>query len=383
MIELNSTCKEINSMVESKMRESSMTVRVVSPTGSLWQELLEILPHDFYHLPGYLALEAARYNAMPEAIVIRSNEKIFFLAYLIRDCSDIFSNSNHQLDRTYDVISPYGYPGMLVSEAGQNSEFIRKCLNLICNYWNENNICSAFIRLHPILNDYISNSFIDDDKSILCEQGDVVICNLTKTLEDIGKQIRSSHRTKINRLIRAGFIVKIGSIDEYLDVFIDIYRETMDRVHATDDYYFTKAYFENLAQILGHSIKICVVEIDGEVVATSLITEFSGIVQYYLGGTRTEFLRQSPAIIMFKYIIEWAKQRNNRFLNLGGGLGGNHDSLYHFKAGFSDESASFATIKTIIDREKYDQLISTRAKSLGVSRLVLESTSFFPAYRSA
>jgi hypothetical protein len=379
-------------MVESKMRESSMTVRVVSPTSSLWQELLEVLPHDFYHLPGYLALEAARYSATPQAIVIRSNEKIFFLAYLIRDCSEIFSNSNHQFvggkpapveNRTYDVISPYGYPGMLVSQAGQNSEFIRKCFNLVCNYWNENNICSAFIRLHPILNDYVSSSFIDDDKSVLCEQGDVVICNLTKTLEDIGKQIRSSHRTKINRLIRAGFIVRIGSVDEYLDVFIDIYRETMDRVHATDDYYFTKAYFENIAQILGQRIKICVVEIDGEIVAASLITEVSGIVQYYLGGTRTEFLRQSPAIIMFKYIIEWAKQRNNRFLNLGGGLGGNHDSLYHFKAGFSDESAPFATIKTIIDREKYDQLISTRANSLGISRLALESTSFFPAYRSA
>jgi Acetyltransferase (GNAT) domain len=383
MIELNSTHKEITSMVESKMRQNSMIVRAVSPTDSLWQELLEILPHDFYHLPGYLALEAARYNAIPEAIVIRSDEKIFFLSYLIRDCSDILSKSNHQFDRTYDVVSPYGYPGMLVSQAGQNPEFIRKCLNLIYNYWNEHNICSAFIRLHPILNSYISNSCIDDDKSVFCRQGDVVLCDLTKTFEEIGKQIRSSHRTKINRLIRAGFTVKIGSIDEHLNVFIDIYRETMDRVNATDDYYFTRAYFESLVRILGDKVKICIVEIDGEVVATSLITEFSGIVQYYLGGTKTAFLRQSPAIVMFKYIIEWAKQRNNKFLNFGGGLGGHRDSLYHFKAGFSDECASFATIKTIIDQERYDRLIAARASSLGVSRLELESTSFFPAYRSA
>ena len=336
-------------------------------------------------------MEAARHNAKPEAFIVKSDEKIFFLPYLVRDCSDILSESNHQFvggelspveNRIYDVVSPYGYPGMLVSQAGQNPEFIKKCLNLIYDYWQENNICSAFIRLHPILNAYISSSLIDDNKYMFCQQGDVVTCNLTKTIEGITKQIRASHRTKINRLIRAGFIVSMGPVAEYLDVFIDIYRETMDRVKATDGYYFTQAYFDRLVRVLGDKLKVCIVEINGEVVAASLITEFDGIVQYHLGGTKTEFLRQSPATIMFKYTIEWAKQRNNRLLNLGGGLGGNYDSLYHFKAGFSDERESFATIKTIVDREKYDRLVQDVAQLKGISKLELESTSFFPAYRS-
>ncbi len=369
-------------MIESIMRQDLTIVRVASPADSIWQEILEILPHDFYHLPGYLALEAARHNAKPEAFIVKSDERIFFLSYLVRDCSDILSERNHQLDRIYDVVSPYGYPGMLISQAGQNPGFIRKCLNLIYDYWRDRNICSAFIRLHPILNTYISSLLIDDNESIFCKQGDVVTCDLTKTLKDIVSQIRSSHRTKINRLIRAGFVVTMGSIDRYLNVFIDIYRETMDRVKATDGYYFTQAYFDNLVRVLGDRLKICIVEINGEVVAASLVTEFGGIVQYHLGGTKTEFLRQSPATIMFMYTIEWAKQRNNRLLNLGGGLGGNHDSLYHFKAGFSDEYESFTTIKTIVDREKYDRLVFDRARSKGVSKLELESTSFFPAYRS-
>jgi Acetyltransferase (GNAT) domain len=375
--------KGADRMVELKTRQDSMIVRVISPTDSHWQNLLETIPHDFYHLPGYLNLEATKSNAVPEAIIIKDDEKVFFLPYLIRDCSDLLAVDAGDIDRIYDIISPYGYPGLLVNQAGQNPGFIKTCLNLIYNYWHERNICSAFIRLHPILNSSLDSSFLDDQKFILCQQGDVVTCDLTKNFDDIWKQFRPNHRTKINKLARTGFVTKIGSVDQYLDVFIDIYRETMDRVNATDSYYFTHDYFTNISQILADQMKVCVVEIDSQVVAASLVTEFSGIIQYYLGGTRTEFLRYSPATMMFKQIIEWAQQRNNICLNLGGGLGGSRDSLYHFKAGFSDESTPFTTIRTIVNRGAYNRLVSARAKSLGVPELEMESLSFFPAYRSS
>jgi Acetyltransferase (GNAT) domain len=369
-------------MIGSTLQQNATIVRVASPTDSLWQDFLDTVPHDFYHLPGYLKLEAKRYNAIPEAMMIREGEKVFFLPYLVRDCSHILDPNDREIERIYDVISPYGYPGMIVNQAGQNPTFITKCLELIADCWQSRNICAAFIRLHPILNSYLDNSS-SNRKFVFCEQGDVVTCDLTKDLRDICQQIRSNHRRKIDKLTRAGFIVKIGSIAEYLDIFIEIYQETMDRVQATDAYYFTRDYFESLSQILGDRIAICVVEIDGQVVAASLITELSGIIQYHLGGTRTAFLRQSPATIMFKYIIEWAKQRDNKYLNLGGGLGGSHDSLYHFKSGFSDEFKPFTTIKTVVDRENYTRLIHARANFLGVSATELENTSFFPAYRSA
>ena len=367
-------------MVELKTRQNSIAIRVLSPIDSDWQDLLDTIPHDFYHLPGYLAIEAIRHNATPQAVIIKDDQKVFFLPYLIRDCTYILSSSQSGL--VYDVVSPYGYPGILVNQAGQDPDFIRRCLSLTYNYWNESNICAAFIRLHPILNTYTDRSFFDDGNFVFCDQGDVVTCDLNKELTDIWQQIRSSHRTKINKLTRAGFIVKVGAVDEYLDAFIDIYQETMNRVNAADTYYFTRTYFESLSQLLGDRMKICVVEIDGKIVAASLVTELSGIVQYYLGGTKTEFLRQSPATIMFKHVIKWAKQRNNRLLNLGGGLGGNHDSLYHFKAGFSDESHPFSTLKTIVNQEKYNQLIAAKAESSGRSKLEIENTSFFPAYRS-
>ena len=155
----------------------------------------------------------------------------------------------------------------------------------------------------------------------------------------------------------------------------------IDRVNANKSYYFTRDYFESIFQALIDHINICIVKIDEQVVASSLITEIDGIVQYHLGGTKTEFLKQSPTTMMFKYIIDWAKQRGNRYVNFGGGLGGTHDSLYHFKAGFSEEVKSFTTIRVIIDHKKYTQLVRLRAESLAMKRRELEKISFFPAYR--
>ena len=365
-------------------------VQVVKSTEPDWQKCLNNLPYDFYHLPGYLELEAERYNATAEAIVIKNGSEVFFLPYLVRECDLISNSSLASRDRIYDIISPYGYPGMLVSAAGQNPRFIEQCLQAISEDWRSRNICSAFLRLHPILNSYLDRTLgnpPDFDNAIdtnmrLQHRGDVVVCDLTNDLEDIWKQIRSSHRTKINKLTRLGFIAKMVPIDRYLDLFIDIYRETMDRVKANKSYYFTRDYFERLCQALGDGVQICVVEIDGKIIAASLITEFSGIVQYHLGGTRTEFLPYSPTTIVFDYVIKWAKHRNNRYFNLGGGLSGNRDSLYHFKAGFSDRTQSFATLETIVNPKLYDRLIAQKAESLGIMTSELTNTSFFPAYRA-
>ncbi len=368
----------------------SITTQVISPADPDWQECLNAIPHDFYHLPGYLELEANRINGVAEAIIIKNGADIFFLPYIIRNCDAFIGNSQiFSGDRIYDVVSPYGYPGMLVSRVGQNTQFIETALNTIYENWRQRNICSAFLRLHPLLNSDIDPAISDRYDSVdsnspserVNPRGEVVICDLSENLEDIWRQIRSNHRTKINKAKRAGVTVRMVPIDEYLDVFIDIYTETMHRVNATGTYFFTKDYFYKLIEALGAGISLCIVEADGEVMAASLITEFSGIVQYHLGGTRTQFLPQSPTTIAFDYVIRWAKERHNRYLNFGGGLGSDRDSLYHFKAGFSKHMKWFKTMETIIDRDLYDRLTQLRAESAGMTASALNDASFFPLYR--
>jgi lipid II:glycine glycyltransferase (peptidoglycan interpeptide bridge formation enzyme) len=79
----------------------------------------------------------------------------------------------------------------------------------------------------------------------------------------------------------------------------------------------------------------------------------------------------------------WGKQRGNRWLHIGGGLGGSDDKLFKFKAGFSPLRFQFQTIRMIIDSAKYQQLITLRAKSINMLPETLMASTYFPAYRLA
>ncbi len=358
-----------------------MSIEIISPTDLRWQQYLDTVPHDFYHLSGYLELEAKWHGAIAEAVLVSDRGETFFLPYLMRDCDDVLSSHEFPVSEVYDTISPYGYPGILVSNP-HNLGFIKQAWILIHQSWRDRNICSAFLRLHPLINDLAAHDWSAIDSQAIYHYSDVVVCDLTLSLDELWRQTRSSHRTKINKLRRSGFSVRMAPVEQYLDIFIAIYLETMRRVNARSIYLFDRDYFSNLVRILADRVKICVVEFDDEVVAASMITELSGIVQYHLGGTKTEFLKYSPTTLMFDYIREWSKSRGNNYLNLGGGLGGQHDSLFHFKAGFSKEIKTFTTIRSIVDRELYQYLTTLRAKTLGREAAELRSLTFFPTYRA-
>lgn len=84
---------------------------------------------------------------------------------------------------------------------------------------------------------------------------------------------------------------------------------------------------------------------------------------------------------MLDYVRYWGKERGNKVLHLGGGVGSAKDSLYEFKAGFSKQSHSFITLSLVIDEKQYRYLVNLRAKGLSLLAEDLLQSNFFPAYR--
>jgi len=350
------------------------TCQVLDLANPLWQQALAILRHDIYHLPAYVALEAQRIKAIPEAILITERDKIFFVPYLLRSCDALFPILQPQIN-LFDVTSPYGYPGILLNEAANNPEFLRFAINELTHQLSKKNVCSAFIRLHPLLNQNASEYPLNKIN------GETVSVDLKLSLAEIWSHTRPEHRNKINKCKRAGMTAKIVPFVAYIDDFVDIYEQTMNRVGASPSYYFGKDYFIELSQALKNQLHLCIVELDNEIICSGLFTEACGIVQYHFGGTKSAFLKQAPSKLMFDYVRTWAKGRNNEFLHLGGGVGSAKDSLFHFKAGFSKQTQTFSTIRLVVNQKKYHNLVQKRAAELNISFEELLNSEFFPAYR--
>ncbi|MGH8000298.1 MAG: GNAT family N-acetyltransferase [Brasilonema sp.] len=356
-----------------------MNIQVIDVTHPLWKETLEKLTYDIYHLPEYVYLESKRMKAMPEAILIAEDEKIFFLPYLRRCCDDLF-DSELKTPEVFDVISPYGYPGFLLSQAATSQpEFLSLAIQELIQVFRKQQVCSAFLRLHPLLNENI-HQLINDDS--LKYNGSTVSIDLRLDAQEIWHQTRSEHRNKINKCKRLGFTARMVPAKEFMNEFNTIYEETMNRVNAKDVYYFGIEFMKNFAELLDDKIHLCFVEYNEQIICAGLFTECCGIVQYHLGGTKTDFLKQAPSKLMFDYVRFWAKERGNQVFHLGGGLGGAKDSLYHFKAGFSKQSHTFMTLRLITDEEKYRSLVELQAKYLNTDVEKILQTEFFPAYRS-
>ena len=129
-------------------------------------------------------------------------------------------------------------------------------------------------------------------------------------------------------------------------------------------------------------VHCCVVESEGRPAAACVFFECGGIVQAHLGGTRSDFLNRSPFHLLLYSAAGWAKSRGNRYLHLGGGVGGSNDRLLQFKRGFSELLFPFSTLRLITDAGKYRELTTRRAHAADVSVEDASSGQFFPAYRA-
>jgi hypothetical protein len=351
----------------------TMNIQILDWQHPLWSQTLRKLQHDIYHSPDYVHLEAKRTRTTAEAIVIEDSENIFFISYLLRSCDDIFEQSE-----VLDITSPYGYSGILLSEAASNNQaFINYSLAEIKRFFKLKGVCCAFLRLHPIL----TNTTEIFESENLIETGETVSIDLTLSESQIWAQTRKGHQSTINKCKRLGFTSRMVSVIDNIDVFKAIYQETMHRVEANLTYYFDSEYFRDLLKLGADELHLCFVEFENEIAATCLFFECCGIVQAHLGGTRNQFLHDSPFNLLLHDIRLWAKARGNNFLHIGSGVGGAKDSLFTFKSGFSRQRHQWFALRLITDVEKYQDLVELRARDLHVESKELLASKYFPAYR--
>jgi len=330
-----------------------------------WCEALATVRHDFYHEASYHAFCEKRGDGTAYLAVYREGNHVFVWPDLVRLIEGLASYC--------DVTSVYGYPGPLASNP--SPEFIGKGLAALRRAWRAQNVVSVFSRLHPLL----ENQILLQPDGPGEPTGTTVAIDLTRSPDEIRRGYPKRLKHGLNRARRLGMVVEHDTRLERLPRFAEIYRETMARNQAAPSYFFDLDYFEGLfAAFPGRAHLFTAVQ-DGITVAGAVFIETAGIVQYHLSATDNRFLSLSPSKLVLDEALQWAADHGHICLHLGGGRGGEHDTLFAFKAAFSRDRHPFFVWKSVLQPDIYRELCRRHGLSDRSDRL---PSGYFPAYRA-
>ena len=261
----------------------------IGPEDPAWQAYLEKAPHDFYHLPDYVALTAGQMAAEPVAFVAHAGDASLFIPLHLRRLPIELGAA----DGLKDALSPYGYPApLLIAPEDKRAECCAELMAAFVDAARSAGIVTAFLRLHPLLT--LPEEAIRSAGTFV-EHGPTVFIDLSEPVERFWTETNNGHRLGIRKLEKAGFEARFDHWEAF-DDFIEIYRLTMEHVKATEDYFFDRAYFEGLRSALGERLHLCTVHApDGMVAAAGLFPEIDGLVQNHLSGTHPAFRKQAPS----------------------------------------------------------------------------------------
>src|SRR5690554_2830341 len=337
----------------------ALKFEIIENNSEKWSEIIkQAIIYDFHHTAYFHKIDT---NFVSKLLLFSDRDNFIALPIVIRpiEGTDYF-----------DITSVYGYAGPVYSfiENYETTELIAFFRKSFLDFCKEQNIISVFSRLHPL----IEQSNIIENLGEIVNLNKTVAIDLTKSAEEQRKEYRKSLKSELNQLRRKEIVVREATTKEEIDAFIAIYYETMDRVEATANYYFSKEYFYEFLNNQDFDAKLLIAVKDTNVIAGAIFTFTDKIMQYHLAGTTEEYIRETP----MKLILDEARLYGNgtsaENLHLGGGVGGHDDdSLFRFKSGFSKDFKQFSVWKYVVNQAVYDELSKDK-----------EVSDFFPLYRS-
>lgn len=330
----------------------------------LWNQYVHACNiYDFYHTWYYHSLE-------------KSGEPVLFV-FEQDDCFIIFPFLKRSIPGSdlSDFTSVYGYAGPISNVDFEDMDqstmeaFIKSFLKFLKA---ERNV-SVFCRLHPIIN----HDILVEKFGSLVNNGKTIAINLTETIEEQRSKYRRQFRSKIRQLREKKYYLRKAESKQEVQAFVKIYNENMARVQAESYYFFDESYFFNMLNSADFESSVLLLYLEDEITSGAFVTFSNNIMQFHLAATNNKYLQEGPMKLLIDEASLVGRENNMSYLHLGGGVGGSEDSLFDFKAGFSDMILSFKTWRFISDPEAYDRLVRERWGNQIVR------SDFFPLYRDS
>lgn len=315
-----------------------------------WDEIVddEIVHFTRNYCKTYMSVD----NSNPLLFYYQDNDTT---AYQVMFKRKIGSN----LGEYYDLISPYGYGGWIIKGKYNSNifnEYIELCKRSQC-------VCE-FIRFDLFRTDI--SKYYGDIKFISHN----VVKDVSKSHEKIFDDFERRVKKNIRKAIKNELNVIVDETGERIEEFLEIYYSTMERNHASNNYFFSKDFFKQLSK---ENSCFFHVESEGKIISTEMVL-FDKLCSYsFLGGTIDEFFPLRPNEILKYEIMKWSYDHGLNYFVLGGGYGSD-DGIFMYKKGLAPNGIyNFYVGNYIFNQEIYNSLCEENNIEI--------SNDYFPAYR--
>lgn len=340
-----------------------------------WIEVLDMCyRYDFYHCPSYHQISVDKETYEANLYVFQEGNYTIAIPLIIRPINEIEGLRSYD---HYDATSVYGYAGPVASHSTVPERIVKKYQVDLQEYLVDNKVVCAFSRLHPLIR---QQSFLEGLGNI-ARIGQTISIDLRLSSDEQYSRYRKDHKAGIKKLRRLGAYCRHDQTVDFLEVFIDIYHENMKRVGAREEYFFDRAYFTKILGAKDFDMHLFACFIEDDMVCGGLFSLCNGIIQYHLSATREKYLKLAPMKLLIDEVRLWANAVGASIFHLGGGLGAEKDSLFNFKAGFSNTMHAFNVWQLVVMRNEYMELSSIKGLPNECERSNDMQNNFFPYYR--
>jgi len=342
-------------------------IRILTLADSgLWDATIRSVPHyDVHQLSAYVRAFARDQNAEPLLVWYEDDGGVALQTVMKRDVATSGRlESLVEPGQWFDLVTPYGYGGFLV-EGSINWGNLRREYSKFCD---EQSVVCEFVRF--FLDSEYAYHFSGSTRIAMSN----VVRSLSLSEEEIWSDYEHKVRKNVKKAARAGLQFEVDTAGDRLDDFLRIYYGTMGRTGASEEFFFSSDFFDDLKQLEENVAWVHVLH-DDKVVSSELVLLDSDRAYSFLGGTDSGYFEMRPNDFLKHGVILWARSQGLRCFVLGGGYGSD-DGIFRYKRSFAPSGVSDFRVGSIT----YDPLAYARLCSLSAAP---DNVKYFPAYRAS
>jgi hypothetical protein len=285
----------------------------------------------------------------------------------------------------FEASSPYGYPGIYADRslsAEQVTEHWERTVQLL----RADGVISLFLRFPPFEYPGLGIEAFFGLNHLELELMSKTIEVATSEPDKVWSGMSGRARTAVRKALKVRMTAEVCPASQANlgpnSAFRTLYESTMKRIGASTHHVYGDSYYSTL--LSGLSDRVFVVNVttfEGKPAASAMVLLDGDVVHYHLSGSDPQEARSGANNLLLWTILEWSARQNFQSVHLGGGLSAD-DNLFRFKESFGGASRDFWVGRAVIDQDRYTELATRHAESLGVTVAKLESSGFFPTFRA-